>query len=1183
MNKKGTFFYNKAGKKSGQWLRAVLPVVFVFGILVGDSYAFQNTDLLSQNHRLDIDDKGQFIDVRKYDVGDYFVSMNVEEMELKSALEALTGQVRVGLSYDSDADFDHIISLRAEDTAFYDVLDRMLEGSGLEYLVSANRNTLVIRPQKKQYPEIQETVTGTVTDAQTGEALPGVNIVVDGTFTGTTTNMDGEFELGVPNLQETLVFSYIGYQRLEVAINNRYEINVSLSFDATAMDEIVVVGFGSRLREELIGSVSTVSSSDLNTTSIAGNALSRLQGHVSGVTVTSSNTPGGSHTLRVRGMGTINDNSPLYVIDGVPTSGGLGLDPNDIESISVLKDASSAAIYGARGANGVVLITTKGGRMGQAPTLTFSSRTGTNQVINQHDVLTPRERGELLWLEAANMGVTPGDALYGDGETPQLSDYLWPAGAMEGDPSVDQSLYSYPGNLITRTNLEGTNWMDEIARLGVQQEYHFGVNGGSDNIAYSILTGYLNEQGYLKYTGFDRFSFRGNIDAQATNWLNLGQRLHVSRSERSGNMSDNSESGPIGQTVKMSNLVPVYDIAGNYAGTRGPNLGNGENPVAILDRDQHNYDRTYRIVGSTFGEVNLQDYLRFRSLVGFTYQARERYDRTVPNLESTEGRDEQIVRSRQNNSLLWNWQNTIEYVNRFADAHSITALVGSEVVASESNNIDASRDGYFNLDPSYMVLSAGEGSQISSGGISDWALISVFGRVNYDLLDKYLFEATIRRDGSSRFGIENRYATFPAFSAGWIVSSEDFMDRTSSWLDFLKLRIGWGKSGNDRIGNYNSFSTYYSHTVYSSYDLTGSNTSTMTGFVPQNIGNREAKWETVETLNVGIDANVFENISFSLDVWERNTSDMLYRLGIPLVAGTASAPFVNIGDMKNTGIDFEVSFNNTALGGDLSYGITANISHYKNEIIRLSDQVDEAIISGTFRGYDYLRSTNGSSFPQFWGYRVDGIFQSDEEAAAHATTFGSAGTYNRAGRLRFVDLNGDGIVDDNDKTWIGNPHPDFTGGLLLEMGYKNFDLNTFIYGSYGNDVINMSRRFTDYTLFVGNRSKDRLYKSWGSPYLDDNRDATLPIADRHSAYAEPSTHWIEDGSYLRMKSLQIGYNLPGTMWRNLRVYAQMTNVFTITNYSGLDPEINTGDSSLGIDLGIMPTPRQYVFGLTIEI
>lgn len=1045
-----------------------------------------------------------------------------------------------------------------------------MAGSNLE-----GSSSILNQQQKKQ-------ITGTVVD-EIGIPIIGANIIEKGTTNGTVTDIDGNFSLNIEE-NANISITYIGY--LEQTINTSLgtNFNIILLEDLKTLEEVVVVGYGIRMREELTGSISTVSSEKIEM-STASDIGSRMQGQVSGVSITSRNRPGGGSVVRVRGLGTINNNDPLYIIDGVPTKGGLNeINPSDVESISVLKDASSAAIYGSRGANGVIIITTNRGSSSAKPRINFTMRTGVNRLSNQYDLLNTKEYGELLWLEAKNSGMNPGNAIYGYGETPVIPDYIWPVGAKEGDPEVDPSLYHYYDYLIHKSNKVGTNWMDEISQDGILQEYNLSVAGGSENISFFTSVGHLDETGYLIHTGFNRTSVRNNVDVKLNDWFKIGQSISATLTNLKGNMTDNSESSPISQTYRNQPIVPVYDIMGNFAGSRSGPLGNAENPVAQLTRAKNNYDKNIRLIGNIYAELTFLKDFNFRTLVGYDYRMGEGKEYTFPNPEAAEPRYINALNDWRTSNFQWNWANTLSFDKVFNDIHRVSVIAGSEAVHSEYKYLSGYRAGFFSIDPRYMVLDAGETGQVNTGGGSDWRLFSFFGRMNYDINNKYFFEATLRRDSSSRFSSNYRHSIFPAFSAAWNISSENFMEVTNSWLDFLKLRAGWGKTGNDEIGNYNAFSTYSTHEWKSNYDLDGANTNSVKGFQPNTIGNPNARWETTLTVNLGLDARFLnDKLNLSFDIWQRNTSDMLFRKGIPYVGGVATPPFINIGEMRNRGFDLEIGHNNNI--NNFRYNITANISRYSNEITKLSDNEDEEIIGGLLRNMYYTRATTGTAFPEFYGYIVDGIFQTQEEADNHAPAFGK---YNKVGRFKYRDLNNDKVINSDDMTYIGSPHPDFTGGLNFDLGYKNFDLNLFFYGSYGNDVVNYVRRWIDFTQFSGNRSKDRLYESWGSPYLDDNKSAKLPIADYDAGSQQPSTHFIEDGSFLRLKNAKIGYTFKQNAIRNvgiqnLQLYIQVTNLFTLTKYSGLDPELYSSGINMGLDQGAWPTSRQMMLGINIGL
>jgi TonB-linked SusC/RagA family outer membrane protein len=1031
--------------------------------------------------------------------------------------------------------------------------------------------------------QAQMKVSGKVFDNH-GETIPGVTVLIKGTTNGTITDSDGAYQIEV-NSGATLVFSYIGMQTESIEITDQTTLNVTLQPDVIGVDEVVVVGYGTKTKEELTGAVSSVSSSQLKVSN-ESNVIGRLQGQVSGVTITSANTPGGSATIRIRGIGTINDANPLYIIDGVPAAPGNNISPGDIESISVLKDASSAAIYGTRGANGVVIITTKRGHINQQPNINFSIRTGISKAVNQYDMLNTNEYADAVWLSFKNRGVAPVHAQYGSGSTPVIPDYILPAGAMEGDPATDPALYNYPSYVIFKANKEGTDWYDEIYRNAFVQEYNLSVSGGSKKATYAFSGNYLDEDGILINTNFKRYTFRMNSDAKFKSWLKVGESLQAVYTEQKGNMSNDSEGSPISFAYRAQPIIPVYDIMGHFAGSRAPEMGNTKNPVAMLDRSKNNIGKWARVIGNIYGEITFFKGLTAKTLFGYNYGQWNSKSYILPSFEDSEPNKTNGLNVGSSHSFQWNWSNTLNYNATFGGKHRLNVILGTEAIENYWEYMNASRRSYFAETPEYMQLSSGESNKENSGNASEWSLFSIFGRVNYDLKGKYFIEATVRRDGSSRFSAANRYGTFPAASAAWAISEENFMSGTRSWLDLLKLRLGWGIAGNDGIGNYNSYTTYNADPYKSSYAIDGSNTQATSGFKPLALGNEDVTWETTNTINIGIDANMFDNsLTFSLDLWKRNTSDMLFMEPIPNVKGVVRAPFVNIGEMENKGFDIEVGYSNSSADGKFTYSAILTLSHYKNKIIKLSGDPDRTIDAGVNRQMVYTRFANGTEFPEFYGYVVEGIFQTQDEADAHPP-YGTS-NYNQPGHFKFKDVDDNGVIDPDDRTFIGSPHPDLTGGLNIDLGYANFDLTMFFYGSVGNKLVNYVNRWIDYGMFNGGLSNDALYKSWGSPYLDDNANATLPMLDQSDISQQPSTAFVEVASYLRMKTFQLGYTLPKSVLSNvfskLRVYAQITNVFTLTGYSGLDPEYNSAGSGMGIDHGSWPTPRQFMFGVNLGL
>ena len=1035
----------------------------------------------------------------------------------------------------------------------------------------------------------QVAITGTVTEVS-GETLPGVNVVVLGTTIGAISDINGAYSINVPNREATLVFSMVGYASQTVVVGISNTIDIVLLEDAEALEEVIVVGYGARRAGEITGSVAVVRSEDIQRQAAIteGEALR----NVPGVTVLQSNTPGGGTTVRVRGMGTINDAAPLWVVDGVP---GAPVNPDEIESITVLKDAAAQAIYGTRAANGVILVTTKSGRRNQRAQVTVNLRAGNLRGTNFYDLMNTQEYGEMLWLQARNSGVPEGQfshPLYGSGPTPVIPDYIYPNAGVEGQ--VDHSLYNRippqaggpgPVQLITRANKEGTDWLREISRVAWFQDYSINIAGGSDVTIYSLNFGYLNQQGQLYHTGFDRLSLRFNVRTDINRWVTFGGQLSGITSNTYGLQGNTGDNSAMALAYRLQPIIPMYDVMGYYAGTTvGGGTGNARNPMSYLELSKDNNRERIMTTGTVFANFNLFDGFQFVTRVSSQNNWYQFKDITYVAVEHSETGLNDILDLTHNRSTQWTWTNTATYTRRY-DRHSFELMAGTEAMDNHFRETEASRTEYLSKDPNYIELSSGLVQQTNNSTVRSWALFSVFGRINYTYDQKYIIEGVIRRDGSSRFAEGHKYGVFPAGSARWVVSREQFMLPTRSWLDNLALRLGYGMTGNDRMGNYNSYSNFDASPGNANYMFSGVNTGLGTlGFRATTLGVTDVRWEETRTLNVGLDASVFRSLSFTFDVWQRRTVDMLFQRAVPRVEGNFTNPNVNVGEMLNRGFDLDIAYRGRALNNELNYRLNLNISRYRNEIVTLGTE-DEFIQGGGIRSINYTRAMAGTAFPEFYGFEVEGIFQTQEEVNAHPVY----GTYNRPGRFKYKDVNEDGVINQNDRTWIGSPHPWFVTGLNFNFEYKGFDLNGQLYASVGNKMINGMRRYTEFVLFDGNRSKDRLYSSWGSPYLNgDNSKAKLPMAEQDDTISqEPSTWFIEDASYLRLRNLQIGYNLGRHLntpdIRSMRVFIQATNLFTITNYSGLDPEVNRDGVNMGLDVGAWPTPRQWMFGITVGL
>ena len=1026
-------------------------------------------------------------------------------------------------------------------------------------------------------------VSGVVTD-ELNQPMIGANVLVKGTTNGAVADFDGNYAI-VANQGDVLVFSYTGYESKEITVASSSTINVQLNPDAEALEEVVLIGYGSRKKENVLTAVSTVDKDFLNQQP-SSDATRALQGSASGVTVVASARPGQQAQVRIRGIGSINGNNPLYIVDG--SIGGSVPPPDQIQNIQVLKDASSTAIYGSRGANGVILITTKTGRKSQKAQLQFNVKTGVGKSNAKMDLVTdPNLIGQLLWLEQTNDGITPSHPHFqfdpNDITATRVNDFLFPNGASNGDASTDLSLYEERNYPITRTNQNGTDWLEEMYdSTALLQEYGLSVTGGSEKTTYALNDSFYDEEGVFKYNSFNRYAFRSNIDSEVTDWLTVGQRLGATFTESKGNTVG------FNAIVETSPLIPVFDEGGNYAGgIVGGNLNDGPNPVGNNFRERRDLRKSLNVTGNFYVQIEpLQD-LKFKSLFGYNMNWASNHNPRFGDPENTNGSFTNTLNETRDNSLTWNFSNTLSYNKTISDVHNIDLLLGMESFRNTFDRIQAGRAGFISTNEDFYFLQAGADAITNNSASNAGSLFSLFSRAYYSYDNKYMIEGTIRRDASSIFASDKRVGYFPAVSAGWVVSKENFMESTSGWLNQLKFRFGWGQSGNDQIGsNSNIFSTFGSGLGNSYYGIGGGDNTISLGYQSIAFGNPDAVWETTESTNFGIDATIVGGLNLSVDIWRKKTSDMLFPIALPAVVGQGSFPAVNIGTMDNNGLDIELNYAGT-IGEDFNYSIGANVSTYKNEVTQLSIGETDFITGISQRGQTYTRAENGRSFPEFYGYVVDGIFQTQEEADGHATN----GTYNQPGNLKFRDVDGDGEITPDDRTSIGNPHPDFTAGLNIGMQYKNFDLTALWYASVGNDLINYYNRFTRYGLFQGPKAADRLFRSWGSPYLDDNANAVLPKASSTTSQ-EQNTHsdLVEDGSFLRLKSLQIGYNIPQNVLEkvgisSMRVYVMGTNLITLfDDYSGLDVEVSpTTEINRGFDLGTWPQPKQFILGLNISL
>jgi TonB-linked SusC/RagA family outer membrane protein len=1024
------------------------------------------------------------------------------------------------------------------------------------------------------------TVTGKITDSK-GATLPFVNIVIDGSVNGTQSDLNGNYSISATK-GDILVFSFIGMETQKVVVeSNTY--NIVMKNNLKELEEVVVTGYSKQSTRNITGSVSVVNTKKLATTSPV-NVEQSLQGQASGVLVGSEGGPGGSALVRIRGFGTVNNNDPLYLIDGTPTTTGINqLNPADIESIQILKDASSAAIYGFRAGNGVIIITTKSGKYANKTKLTFTGNVGVDYIAKSDfpKSLTPKELADVIWTRFKNDGVAPNHIQYGSGDTPVLPNYLTPAGAN----SVDESTYDPVTNKITKANKEGTNWFDEYFNPALVQDYNLNMSGGTETAKFNISLGVLQQDGVALETYFNRYSFRANSEFKVTDKIRIGESFNASYSKKVAETGSQFTGGDISFIYRADPILPIYDIAGNYAGTQSPGLGNGFNSVAAAKRKKDNARKNFRALGNLYLEADLFEGLTFKTNIGVDYNSIHGSFFTGLNPENQEANRVNRLREMTNYTLSSTWFNTLNYRKSFGE-HRLGILLGTEFSETEYRFFDAQRADYYSENLDYRYLDAGTGTSSNSGRGDKGAYFSSFGKLDYSYADKYLVSLSLRRDASSKFASSKRVGVSPGYSFAWRISNEDFM-KNLSFIDDLKIKAGYGELGNESIPQGRVPNLYENNLNTSNYSISGSNSTVSPGYNLFSLGNSDITWEITKTKNIGFDGILFNNkANFSFEYYQSKTSDMLLQKVADItLLGHAEAPYANIGSMENKGFDFSFGYNGN-LTKEIQFNASINVSAYKNKVLNL-EKDDQFLLGSAARETFPSRTQAGHALASFHGFIIDGIIQNEEELNNTANYSGKA-----IGTFKYRDVVEDGVIDDKDRTFIGSPHPDFTYAINLGLTYKRFDLSTMFQGSQGNDIYNFTKFFTDYNSFPGAKSY-RYLNSW-SP---ENPSGTLPKLTNSPAehYSAASTDYIEDGSYLRLKNIQLGYNFSKEITSkigvgSMRVYIQAKNLITWTKYSGLDPEINLqsygGNNvnlDIGIDRGAYPVAKSLLIGVNVTL
>jgi TonB-linked SusC/RagA family outer membrane protein len=1047
----------------------------------------------------------------------------------------------------------------------------------------------------------QSTVTGKVIDQTRNQPISGATVAVKGTNVATITTEAGSFSIVVPQGRTVLVISFVGFQTQEVNIVGKTEISVTLGETSNDLNEVVVTGYSGQRRKDIVGAVSTVKGEKLAAIP-SGNVEQQFQGRASGVTVITSGQPGTASQIRIRGFSSFGSNNPLYIVDGIPLFNIDFLNPNDIDNTTVLKDAASASIYGARAAAGVIVVNTKKGKSSGKATLTFDMSAGVTFPGKGLDLLNPQQQADWTWIALRNAGQidtltgNPTHQQYGKGVNAVLPDYLKVggeaglSGLSPSDPRLDPALYNTnfdkgPVYQVIRANKTGTDWYDALADPRPLQQYSLALSGGNDAARYYTSFSYYDERGPVINTSVKRITFRANSEFKVKERIRIGQNLTYVYRENP-NIGGPAGENDIMFALTINNLIPVHDEGGSYAGTTAPGFNNSTNPVARRERSRQNRGFGSGVLGNFYIDVDIAKDFTFRSSFGGYYTYTQGRFINYQTYENSENVGSTTFGENAGYGGGYVWTNTVKYSHMFG-AHNINALGGIEAV----------KDGFFrqlngnglnpftnNFDFTTITTTDPAGRRVESGGFPFTQLFSQFVKADYTYNDRFLASATLRRDASSVFSKDNQYALFPAFALGWRITQEEFMSK-AGWITDLKIRGGWGQMGNQRnVSPNNLINAVGGGAGTTAYDIGGSNTGTAPGLAVTGIGNPLAKWETNTTTNIGFDGTFLgTKLDVVFDWYTRTTSDLLFRQELPASLGTASAPVVNIGEIQNSGVDLMLTYRGKITNA-LRFETDVIFTKYKNEVTKVSDITDNFDITFTNRiGGGVVRNVVGQPLSTFYGYKVVGLFQSADDVNKSPSQVGAA-----PGRFKYADVNGDGAITTSDRTYIGNPNPDFTYGINVRLTYTNFDLEALFYGVSGGEVLNFTKWFTDfYPSFAGISKSTRVLNSW----TPTNTNTDIPIFENvsnTSTNGELNSYYVEKGSYFRLRSIKLGYNLPANMLRSvklekLRFFVQATNLFTISNYTGTDPQVSGVDTNFGVDVGNYPVNKQLLFGFSLGL
>ena len=1009
-------------------------------------------------------------------------------------------------------------------------------------------------------------VTGTVTDKETGETLPGVTVLVEGASNGTITDIDGVFTLNVPSENAKLIFSFVGFTTQEIELNGRSVINVTMDIDIQSLEEVVVTGYGTQKKSVVTGAISSIKASDLESMPI-NRVEQALQGRTSGLTIAAnSGQPGSSATVRVRGITSLNNNDPLWVVDGVVVdNGGIGyLNQSDIASIEVLKDAASQAIYGARAAAGVILVTTKKGQKGSIK-VSYNGFYGSSAPARKLDLLNATEYATLR-----------NESQIAAGKAPQFSN---------------------PASLG-----EGTDWQEAIFNSNaIKQNHEVSFSGGNDISTFYTSFGFWDQEGIVAsdISQYTRYNIRVNSTHKLTDWLTFGENIGYAREKSVGLGNTNSEfGGPLSSAINLDPITPLVVTGAAANGAPYTNTGiqrdaNGNpygistivgqemtNPLAYIQTRKGNFGWSDNVIGNTFFEVAPIDGLKIRSNLGvkLAFWGSESFT-PVFWLNSSNMNTTNSFYRGSNKGLNYNVENTVSYTRDFAQ-HNVSVMLGQGAYMDNNTNgigvtyRDIPATDFDGASMNYSIPS----DQITASGYegAQHKVSSIFARLNYNFDEKYLLTAVMRRDGSSRFGSNNKYGFFPSMSLGWVTSSESFFPKNDV-VNFLKIRGGYGVVGNDNIGDFAYLATVGGGRNYA-FGTTG---AYYNGVSPNSPSNPDLKWESTSQLNVGFEASIFHDVTVTFDWYKKVTSDILMNPRIPAYVGAISNPAANVATMENRGVELELGYRKNI--GDLYLGVNGNVSYLQNEVTDLGTGVDYLSGGQSFQASSYpiTRTAVGEAINSFYGFRRLGIFQNEEEVRNYTNSEGGMIQPNaKPGDFMWEDVDGDGSITEADRTFIGDPTPNWSYGLTVNLAYKGFDLVVFGQGVAGNMIFQGLRR-----LDVTNANYQTAALGRWTGEGTSNDYPRLIDSDPNGNFTNPSDFYLEKGDYFRFKTVQLGYTLPTNLIAKagidkVRVYLMAENLLTFTKYTGYDPEI--GGGVMSIDRGIYPQARTYMLGLNFN-